>query len=433
MRLLIKNARLVDGSGELGTADVLIEEGRIASLAGGDAERVLDAGGRWLAPALTDPHVHLRTPGQETKEELATGLAAAARGGYGTVVAMPNTEPVVQEPEQVRALLDEARTLPGARLLVAAALTENQEGRKLTPAALLARAGAALLTDDGRTNEDAGVLARGLVYAAAAGLAVAVHAEDAGLRGGGVMNDGPLAAELGLAGNPPEAEAARIARDLEVLRYAVRKAAALGHAPRLYVQHVSTARGAALVAAARAEGLPVMGEVTPHHLTLTEEAWRGFDARFKVAPPLRTEGDVEALIGALERGGLSAVGTDHAPHTAAEKERDLENAPFGMPSLEVAFPLLYTELVERRGLPLALLIERMTTGPRAALGLAPARLAEGAPADLMLFDPAEKRTVDPARFVSKARYSPWAGRELVGWPLLTLVAGREVWRDAALA
>ncbi len=433
MRLLIRNARLVDGSGELGAADVLVEEGRIASLAGGDAEQLLDAGGRFLAPALTDPHVHLRTPGQETKEDLATGLAAAARGGYGAVVAMPNTDPVVQEPEQVRALLDEARALSGARLLVAAALTENQEGRRLTPAALLARAGAALLTDDGRTNEDAGVLARGLVHAAAAGLAVAVHAEDAGLRADGVMNDGPLAAGLGLAGNPPEAEAARIARDLEVLRYALRKTTALGHVPRLYVQHVSTARGAALIAAARAEGLPVTGEVTPHHLTLTEEVWRGFDARFKVAPPLRTASDVEALIGALERGELAAIGTDHAPHTAAEKERDLENAPFGMPSLEVAFPLLYTELVEKRGLPLAVLIERMTSGPRVALGLAPARLAEGATADLMLFDPAAKRTVNPARFVSKARHSPWAGRLLVGWPRLTLVAGREVWRDAALA
>ncbi len=432
MSLLIKNARLVDGSGELGSADVLIEEGRIASLAGGNAERVLDAGGRVLTPALFDPHVHLRTPGQEVKEELATGLAAAARGGYGTVVAMPNTEPVVQEPEQVRALLDEARDLAGARLLVAAALTENQEGRRLTPASLLAKAGAALLTDDGRSNEDAGVLARGLVYAAAAGLAVAVHAEDAGLRGGGVMNDGPLAAELGLVGNPPEAEAARIARDLELLRYAVRKVGPLGHTPRLYVQHVSTARGAELIATARVEGLPVTGEAAPHHMTLTEEAWRGFDARFKVAPPLRSADDVEALIGALERGDLSAIGSDHAPHTVAEKERDLKNAPFGIPSLEVAFPLLYTELVEKRGLSLATLIERMTSGPRAALGLAPARLEEGAAADLMLFDPSRKRSVDPGEFVSKARYSPWEGWELLGWPQLTLVAGKEVWREAGL-
>ena len=433
MSLLIKNARLVDGSGELGRTDVLIEEGRIASLAGGDAELMIDATGLVLTPALFDPHVHLRTPGQETKEDLATGLAAAARGGYGAVVAMPNTEPVVQEPEQVRALLDEARDLPGARLLVAAALTENQEGRRLTPASLLAKAGAALLTDDGRSNEDAGVLARGLVYAAAAGLAVAVHAEDAGLRGDGGMSDGPLAAELGLAGNPPEAEAARIARDLELLRYAVRKVGPLGHTPRLYVQHVSTARGAALIAAARSEGLPVTGEATPHHLTLTEEAWRGFDARFKVAPPLRSADDVEALIGALERGELSAIGTDHAPHTASEKERDLENAPFGIPNLEVAFPLLYTELVEKRGLPLATLIERMTSGPRAALGLAPARLEEGAAADLMLFDPSRKRRVDPGEFVSKARYSPWEGWELVGWPRFTMVAGKEAWRDANLA
>lgn len=432
MKLLVKNARLVDGSGELGRADVLIEEGYIASLAGGDAEQVFDAEGRVLTPALTDPHVHLRTPGQETKEDLASGLAAAARGGYGTVVAMPNTDPVIQEPEQVRALLDEAALLRGARLQVAAALTKDQQGARLTPASLLARAGCVLLTDDGRTNEDAGVLGRGLVFAAAAGLTVAVHAEDAGLRAGGVMNDGPLADALGLAGNPPEAEAARIARDLEVLRYAVRKAQALGHTPRLYVQHVSTARGAQLIAAARKEGLPVWGEVTPHHLTLTEEAWRGFDPLFKVAPPLRSSADVEALVEALERGELSAVGTDHAPHTLAEKERDLESAPFGIPALEVAFPLLYTELVERRGLPLALLIERMTTGPRAVLGWEPARIAEGAPADLMLFDPKDQRAVEPKRFVSKARYSPWAGRELMGWPLLTLVEGKEVWRDERL-
>jgi len=433
MSLLIKSARLVDGSGELGTADVLVAEGRIASLSGGDAMQVVDAAGKVLTPALFDPHTHLRTPGQEVKEDLATGLAAAARGGYGAVLAMPNTEPVLQEPEQVQALLDEARKISGARLFAAAALTRDQDGERLTPAALLAQAGAVLLTDDGRTNENAGALARGLVYAGAAGLPVAVHAEDAGLRGGGVMNDGPLAAELGLAGNPPEAEAARIARDLEVLRYAVRKLEPLGRSPRLYVQHVSTRRGAELIRSARAEGLPVCGEATPHHLTLNENAWRDFDPLFKVAPPLRTAADTEALVSALETGDLCAIGTDHAPHTRAEKERDLESAPFGIPSLEVAFALLFTELVVKRGLPLPVLIERMTGGPRRALGLEPVRLEVGAPADLMLFDPGLERPVESEKFVSKARYSPWAGWRLSGWPLLTLVEGKEVWRDAAVA
>ncbi|WP_293180679.1 dihydroorotase [Oceanithermus sp.] len=433
MSLLIKNARLVDGSGELGTADVLVAEGRIASLSGGDAARVVEAAGKVLTPALTDPHTHLRTPGQEVKEDLASGLRAAARGGYGAVLAMPNTEPALQEPEQVQALLDEARKISGAHLFAAAALTRDQAGERLTPAALLAQAGASLLTDDGHTNEDAGVLARGLIYAGAAGLPVAVHAEDAGLRGGGVMNDGRLAAELGLAGNPPEAEAARVARDLEVLRYAVRKLELLGRRPLLYFQHVSSARSVELIRAARAEGLPVCGEATPHHLTLSEDAWRDFDPLFKVAPPLRTTADVEALAGALEAGDLCAIGTDHAPHTRAEKERDLESAPFGIPSLEVAFALLYTELVAKRGLPLPVLIERMTSGPRRALGLGPARLEVGAPADLMLFDPGLERPVEPEKFVSKARYSPWAGWRLSGWPLLTLVAGKEVWRDAAVA
>jgi len=433
MSLLIKNALLVDGSGELGKTDVLVAGGRIVSLSGGNAESVIDADGLYLAPALFDPHVHLRTPGQETKEGLASGLAAAARGGFGTVVAMPNTDPVVQEPEQVRALLNEAYDLSGARLLCSAALTVDQEGGRLTAASLLASAGAVLLTDDGRTNENSGVLARGLVYAAAAGLTVAVHAEDTGMRGNGVMNDGALAAVLGLAGNPPEAESARIARDLEILRYSLRKTRSLGHQPRLYVQHVSTARSAELIAAARADGLPVFGEVTPHHLTLTEESWRSFDPRFKVAPPLRTRDDVEKLIAALERGELSSIGSDHAPHTAAEKDRDLESSPFGIPGLEVAFPLLYTELVLKRGLPLSILLERMTSGPREALGLTPSRLAPGEPADLMLFDPHGSRTVDSSSFVSKARYSPWEGRELAGWPLLTLVGGKEVWRDPIVA
>mgnify|MGYP003401624388 FL=1 len=420
--ILIRNVRLVDARGERGPADVLIGEGRILSLEGGEAKQVVDGTGCFLAPGFLDLHAHLREPGEEVKEDLFSGLLAAVRGGYTDLVSMPNTKPPVDTPEAVRALKEKAKALGLARLHPAAALTEKQEGKTLTPAGLLQEAGAVLLTDDGRTNEDAGVLAAGLLMAAPLGLPVAVHAEDAGLRRNGVMNDGPLADLLGLPGNPPEAEAARIARDLEVLRYASRRSPAT---PRLHVQHLSTKRGLELIREAKRAGLPVTAEATPHHPTLTEEALRAFNPLFKVAPPLRGEEDREALLEGLLDGTLDAIATDHAPHTLAEKEKDLLRAPFGIPSLEVAFPLLYTELHLKRGFPLPRLVELFTDGPRRVLGLPPLHLEEGAEASLVLLSPKE-RPVDPSAFASKARYSPWAGWVLGGWPVLTLVAGRIV-------
>ena len=422
--ILIRNVKLVDARGEQGPLDVLIGEGRILSLEGGEASLVIDGTGKLLAPGFLDLHAHLREPGEEVKEDLASGLLAAVRGGYTDLVSMPNTKPPVDTPEAVRALKAKALRLGLARLHPAAALTLGQEGERLTEAGSLKAAGAALLTDDGRTNEDAGVLAAGLLQAAPLGLPVAVHAEDASLRRQGVMNDGPLAHRLGLPGNPPEAEAARIARDLEVLRYALRRSKAT---PRLHVQHLSTRRGVELIREARRAGLPVTAEATPHHLTLTEEALKGFDPLFKVAPPLRTQEDQEALLEGLLDGTLDAIATDHAPHTQAEKERDLLRAPFGIPSLEVAFPLLYTELHLKRGFPLPRLIALFTDGPREVLGLKPLHLEEGAEASLVLLDPKEA-PVDPSRFASKARYSPWAGWVLAGWPVLTLVEGRVVHR-----
>jgi dihydroorotase len=422
--ILIKNVNLVDAKGIRGPADVLIGEGRILSLEGGEASLVVDGSGRLLAPGFLDLHAHLREPGEEVKEDLASGLMAAVRGGYTDVVSMPNTRPPVDTPEAVRALKAKALRLGLARLHPGAALTAGQEGERLTQAGGLKEAGAVLLTDDGRTNEDAFILAAGLLQAAPLGLPVAVHAEDASLRRNGVMNDGPLAHRLGLPGNPPEAEAARIARDLEVLRYALRRSKAT---PRLHVQHLSTRRGVELIREARRAGLPVTAEATPHHLTLTEEALKGFDPIFKVAPPLRAEEDREALLEGLLDGTLAAIATDHAPHTQAEKERDLLRAPFGIPSLEVAFPLLYTELHLKRGFPLPRLVALFTDGPREVLGLKPLHLEEGAEASLVLLDPKEA-PVEPARFASKARYSPWAGWVLAGWPVLTLVEGRVVHR-----
>ena len=417
MRLLIQGARLVDAEGDHGVADVLVEGGRIASLSGGEADRVFEAEGRWLLPGFLDLHAHLRVPGEEHKETLETGLSAAAAGGFVEVVMMPNTRPPLDRPEAVAGLLRRARGVRGARALAAAALTKGQEGRELAELRLLAEAGAVLFTDDGRTNEDAGVLAAGLRYAAALGLPVAVHAEDAGLRGGGVAHDCPLTEALGLPGNPAEAESARIARDLELLRMTG------GH---LHLQHLSTQSGVRRVREAKARGRRVSAEVTPHHLTLTVEALSSLDPLFKVAPPLREEADRKALVEALADGTVDVVATDHAPHTRAEKEADFLRAPFGIPSLEVAFPLLFTELVEKQGLPLSRLLEAMADAPRRLLGRPALRLREGAPADLVLVDPRARRAVDPSNFRSKARYSPWAGWELVGWPVLTLVGGEVV-------
>ncbi len=429
--ILIKNAKLVDGRGEHGQADVLIGEGRILSLSGGEAPVVLEATGKVLSPGFFDPHAHLREPGQEVKEDLQSGLTAAVQGGYTDVVSMPNTTPVVDSAEIVRALKEKAAQLGRARLHPAAALTQGQEGKVLSEARLLREAGAVMLTDDGRTNEDAGVLAQGLQYAASWGLLVSVHAEDAGLRRGGVMNEGAVSFRLGLPGNTSYAEAARIARDLEIVRYVMEGPGARELAPGrslLHIQHLSTRRGLELVRQAKQAGLPVSTEVGPHHLTLTDEHLESLNPIYKVAPPLRTQADVEALVEGLLDGTIDSIGTDHAPHTQDEKELDMLRAPFGIPNIEVCWPLLYTELVEKRGFPLHTLVARLTDGPRRLLGFSPIHLSEGAEASLVLWDPEDERPVEPHTFASKAKYSPWAGWVLRGWPSVTLVEGRIVYQ-----
>lgn len=433
--ILIKNAKLVDGRGEHGSADILIGEGRILSLAGGDAATVLDATGMVLSPGFFDPHVHLREPGQEVKEDLQSGLRAAAKGGYTDVVSMPNTSPVVDSAEIVRALKEKATQIGRARLHPAAALTQGQEGKILSEARLLREAGAVMLTDDGRTNEDAGVLAQGLQYAASWGLLVSVHAEDAGLRRGGVMHEGEVSFRLGLPGNPAYAESARIARDLEVVRYVMQgpgMEALRSGKSLLHIQHLSTRRGLELIRQGKQDGLPISTEVGPHHLTLTDEHLESLNPIYKVAPPLRTRTDIEALVEGLLDGSIDCIGTDHAPHTQDEKELDLLRAPFGIPNLEVAWPLLYTELVLKRGFPLPTLVERFTDGPRQVLGFSPIHLSEGAEASLVLWHPDNERPVEPSAFASKAKYSPWKGWLLRGWPVLTLVEGRRVFASAQL-
>jgi dihydroorotase len=412
MTIKITNARDATGA----TRDILIENGVIVSSLPGTPDLEFDASRYLVTPALIDPHAHLREPGQEEKEDLESGLNAAVAGGFGSVVCMPNTKPVIDQPETVNALIARADDLGLARLLPSAALTRGQEGKLLADAAALKAAGAVMLTDDGRTNEDAGVLRRGLEYAHALGLVVSVHAEDASLRGDGVMNEGAVSERLGLPGNPIAAEAARIARDLEIV--AVTGA-------RLHVQHLSSARGLALVREAKKRGLPVTCEVAPHHLTLTDATLETFEAMYKVAPPLRTQTDCDALLRGILDGTVDCIGTDHAPHTAAEKERDLLEAPFGIANIEVTFPLLYTRFVHTGKLELQKLLELMTIGPANILGLSAPSLEVGAPADIALFDLETEKQVDPSSFKTKARFgSPWAGEALRGWAAVTIVRGR---------
>ena len=380
---------------------------------------IIDGNGATVAPALLELHAHLREPGQEVKEDLASGLAAAAAGGYGTVVCMPNTSPVIDAPALVCSLIQKANGLGFARLKPSAALTRGQQGEQLAELALLKEAGACMFTDDGRTNEDARVLRLGLEYAGSLGMVVSVHAEDAALRADGVMNEGAVSEALGLPGNPAAAEAARVARDIEI--------AALTGA-RLHIQHLSTARALDLVRDAKRRGVPVTCEVCPHHLTLTDEALHGFDPIYKVAPPLRTQADADHLLEGLRDGSVDCLATDHAPHTRAEKEQDMLHAPSGIAYIELAFPLMYTRFGETLGLDK--LLDLFTAGPARVMGWTVPTLEAGQPADLVLLDLDTVRKVEPSSFKSKAKFSPWAGQELRGWPTLTLVGGEVAyWRE----
>ncbi|MBZ9751266.1 dihydroorotase [Deinococcus sp. HMF7604] len=415
MTITITNIKRV-GSGA--TETVTIENGVIKGWNLPEEGQVLDGQGGTLAPALIELHAHLREPGQTEKEDLASGLAAAAAGGYGTVVSMPNTSPVVDDPAIVRTLIEKAAGLGFARLKPAAALTKGQQGETLAELSYLKSAGAAMFTDDGRTNENARTLRLGLETAGSLGLMVSVHAEDASLRADGVMNEGPVSEALGLPGNPAAAEAARVARDIEI----VAELHAQGRPARLHIQHLSTARALDLVRGAKARGLPVTCEVCPHHLTLTDEALRSFDAIYKVAPPLRTQADADALLGGLKDGSVDCLATDHAPHTRAEKERDLLDAPSGIAYIELAFPLMYTRFADTLGLQN--LLDLFTVAPARLMGWTEPSLEAGAPADLVVLDLDTERTVNPAEFKSKAKFTPWAGEALKGWPLLTVVDGR---------
>jgi dihydroorotase len=424
--LLIAGANVLDPRTDLDEPhDILIRNGQIAELgspgsldAPPDAE-VIDATGKHAFPGFVDPHVHLRTPGQEYKEDLETGTAAAAAGGFCAVIAMPNTDPVVDDASVLRALTETATRKASVPVGFLAAITRNLKGEELTEMAELRDAGALGFTDDGKPVVHAGTLRKALQYQRLCGGVVALHEEDPGLSGDGAMHEGAVSARLGIAGIPSLAESTMIARDAALAGY---------EDARVHFQHLSCVESIEALQHAKEKGIRVSAEVCPHHLTLTDDLVRTLDSRFKMNPPLRAERDRRALVEALRTGLIDCVATDHAPHASHEKEVPFEQAPMGTTGLETAFAALYTELVLPGELELELIVERMSDGA-ALYGLPVPRIAPGQPANLCLVDLEARFEVGADGYASRSSNCCFHGRTLRGRVLLTLAAGGVAFRD----
>jgi dihydroorotase len=415
--LLIRGVHVLDPrEGIDAVRDVLVRGGEIAAI-GSELEaadvETIDGAGLHAFPAFVDPHVHLRTPGQEHKEDLATGTAAAAAGGYCAVVAMPNTDPTVDDPSVLRALTDAARSQAVVPVGFMASITRGLRGEELTEMAALRDAGALGFTDDGKPVRSAGILRRALQYQRLAGGVIALHEEDPTLSVDGAMHEGEVSAALGLAGIPSVSESTMIARDAGLAAY---------ESGRIHVQHLSAIESVQAVAAAKAAGTRITAEASPHHLTLTDEAVRTLDTSRKMNPPLRAERDRQALVQGLRDGTIDCIATDHAPHARHEKEVPWEEAPMGTTGLETAFAAAYTDLVVPGVLPLPLVVEKLTSGA-ALLDLPTPRIAPGQPANLTLIDLAGTWEVGAAGYASRSENCCFHGRELQGRVVLTLAAG----------
>ncbi len=417
--LVVRGARVLDpGAGVDAVLDVRVDGGTIAELGAGldvNGHRVIDGAGLVLAPAFVDPHVHLRTPGREDEEDLASGTRAAAAGGYCAILAMPNTDPVVDSAAVLGSLRERARSEAEIPVGFLAAITKGQAGDELTEMVELAEAGAAGFTDDGQPVASPGLLRRALQYGAAAGPTIALHCEERTLTRGGQMHEGETSAELGFGGYPSIAESLMVARDLALARYEERP---------VHLLHLSARESVEELRRARAGGVAASGEVTPHHLCATDELVRSLDANTKMNPPLRAETDRAALVEALRDGTIGAIATDHAPHARHEKEVPFEGAPFGVTGLETAFSVLYTRLVQPGVLALETLLERLSAGPARVYGIEPPRIARGAEANLVLLDLAGTWRVEESGFRSKSANSWLIGEELAGRVALTVAGGR---------
>jgi dihydroorotase len=429
-QLLIQGAHVLDPRTELDEpCDILIREGEIAelgapgSLSAPIGTETLDATGKHALPGFVDPHVHLRTPGQEYKEELGTGTAAAAAGGFVAVIAMPNTDPVIDESAVLRSLVDGASRQARVPVGFLASITRGLRGEELTEMAELGDDGALGFTDDGKPVVSAGMLRKALQYQRLSGGVVALHEEDPALSGAGVMHEGGVSARLGLTGIPSISESTMVARD---------SAIALYEGARVHFQHLSCVESIQALAAAKEAGARVSAEATPHHLTLTDDVVRTLDSRFKMNPPLRTEEDRRALVQALKSGLIDCVATDHAPHARHEKEVAFEQAPMGTTGLETAFAALYTELVLPGELDLDVVVERMTAGGE-LYGLSAPRIAQGQAANLCLVDLGAQFEVGANGYVSRSENCCFHGRTMHGQVMLTIAAGVIAFRERMLS
>jgi dihydroorotase len=426
--LLIRGAHVLDPRAGLDERlDVLVRGGEIAEI-GRDLEaaeaEVVDGEGRHLFPGFVDPHVHLRVPGQEHKEDLDSGIRSAAAGGYVAVVAMPNTAPTVDSAPVLGSLREAARREARIPVGFLASVTRGLAGEALTEMAELRAAGALGFTDDGKPVHRAGILRKALQYQKLCGGVIALHEEDPTLSGRGVMHEGEVSARLGLAGIPSISESTVIARDASLARY---------EDGRIHIQHLSARESVEAVAAAKARGVRISCEASPHHLTLTDEALlETLDTRLKMNPPLRSQDDRQALIEGLRSGVVDCIATDHAPHAREEKEVPFEEAPMGTTGLETAFAAVYTDLVAPGVLSLALVVAKLNAGA-ALMGLPTPEIRVGRPADLVLVDLAAEWEVGEAGYESRAENCCFAGRRLTGRVLLTVAAGGVAYRKLPVA
>ena len=419
--IVVRGARVLDPvEGVDAVLDVRVDDGVIAAL-GADLDtnshRVIEGDGLVLAPAFVDPHVHLRTPGREDEETVASGTAAAAAGGYCAILAMPNTDPVVDSAATLGALVETARAEAEVPVGFLAAITKGQRGSELTEMAELADNGAAGFSDDGVPVSSPALMRRALQYGAVTKRRLALHCEETTLSRDGQMHEGAVSAELGFTGYPSVAESLMVERDLALAAY---------ERQPLHLLHLSAWESVQALRRARAEGVAATAEVTPHHLCLTDEAVRSLDTNVKMNPPLRSSEDRLALVAGLKDGVITAIATDHAPHARHEKDVPFEAAPFGVTGLETAFAALYTHLVEPGLVPLETILERMSAGPARAYGLHEPRLAVGKPANLVLLDLRASYRVSEERFRSRSVNSWLLGDTLKGAVRTTIAAGRVV-------
>jgi dihydroorotase len=422
--LLIKGGRVIDPSRNLDqVADLLVVDGKIAAVGGNigvpDGAQVQDAKGKIVAPGLIDVHVHLREPGFEDLETIATGAAAAVAGGFTAVCAMPNTDPVIDNQSAVGFVLSRGKQAGKARVYPIGCITIGQKGERLAEFGEMVAAGAVAVSDDGKPVQSSHMMRTAMEYAKIFGIPVADHCEDVSLAHGGAMHEGLVSTRLGLKGIPAAAEEIQVARDCILAELTG------GH---VHLCHMSTRGSVELIRRAKEKGLRVTAEAAPHHFTLTHERVEGYDTNAKMNPPLREEADREAIRQAVKDGTIDCIATDHAPHHYDAKEREFDDAPNGILGLETALGLAIRELVKPGLLTLPQLILRMSTRPAQVFGLTGGTLALGSPADVVVFDPDAKWKVDAGHFCSKSRNTPFGGEELIGRALLTLVDGRIVFQ-----